>query len=128
MGREKILIGKIGERKAQGFLKLNGYKIMKANYRTFFGEIDAVAKKGDFIVFIEIKTRVSSSLGPPYISVTSQKQRHIIKNALSYLKRYGLTDSNWRVDVVSVKLSYKYEVENIELIENATEDYEGGWI
>ena len=91
MGREKILIGKIGERGAQKFLRKRGYKLVELNYRTFFGEIDVVAKKDGFIVFLEIKTRASSSLGPPYLSVTNQKQRQIIKNALSYLKRWGLT-------------------------------------
>ena len=128
MGREKIVIGQIGEVKAQEFLKKKGYKIMELNYHTFFGEIDAVAKKDNFIVFIEIKTRASPSLGPPYLSVTSRKQSHIIKNAYFYLKRHGLTDSNWRVDVVSVKLNYRYDVENIEIIENAVEGKRGGWI
>ena len=127
MGREKILIGKIGERGAQKFLRKRGYKLVELNYRTFFGEIDVVAKKDGFIVFLEIKTRASSSLGPPYLSVTNQKQRQIIKNALSYLKRWGLTDSNWRIDVVSVKLNHECEVENIEIIENAVENYKGGW-
>lgn len=128
MGREKILIGKIGEKRAQEFLRKRGYKLMELNYRTFFGEIDAVAKKGDFIVFIEIKTRTSSSLGPPYLSVTYHKQKHIIKNALLYLKRWKLIGSNWRIDVVSVKLNYECEVEHIEIIENAVENYKGGWL
>lgn len=128
MGRENILIGKIGERRAQEFLRKRGYRLMELNCRTFFGEIDVVAKKGDFIVFLEIKTRASSSLGPPYLSVTNQKQKQIIKNALSYLKRWGLTGSKWRIDVVSVKLNRGYEVENIEIIENAVENYKGGWL
>ena len=126
MGREKIVIGKIGERRAQEFLRKKGYKITELNYRTFFGEIDAVAKKDDFIVFIEVKTRTGSSLGPPYLSVTIRKQRQIVKNALLYLKRRGLIDSYWRIDVVSVKLNHECEVENIEIIENAVEDYKGG--
>ena len=67
---------------------------------------------------------MTSSLGPPYISVTKLKARHIIKSALVYLKRYGLVDSAWRIDVVSVKLDSNYKPENIELIENAIEgDY-----
>ena len=122
MGREKMVIGKIGEVKARKFLKARGYKILKSNYRTFFGEIDAVARKDGFIVFVEIKTRVSSSLGPPYLSVTRLKQIHIIKSALLYLKRYKIVDSEWRIDIVSVKLDYAHRVGSIELIENAVED------
>lgn len=123
MGREKIRIGRRGERIALGFLKKKGYKILEINFRTPFGEIDVVARKGGFIAFIEIKTRVTSSLGPPYLSVTRRKERHIIKNALSYLKWRRLLDSCWRVDIVSVKLNHDYGVESIELIENAVEEY-----
>ena len=122
MGREKNITGRSGEMKALGFLKRKGYKILETNYRTPFGELDLIAKKGDFTVFIEIKTRITSSLGPPYLSVTKAKERHLIKSALSYLKRYGLVDSYWRIDVVSVKLNSNYEVEDIEIIENAVEE------
>ena len=122
MGREKNITGRSGEVEALGFLKRKGYKILETNYRTPFGELDLIAKKGDFTVFIEIKARITSSLGPPYISVTKAKERHLIKSALSYLKRYGLVDSYWRIDVVSVKLNSNYEVEDIEIIENAVEE------
>lgn len=122
MGREKIKVGKIGEGIALEFLKRRGYKVLETNFRTPFGELDLVARKKDFTVFVEIKTRTTSSLGPPYLSVTRIKQEHLIKNALCYLKRYGLVDSNWRIDVVSVKLNREYEAEDIEIIENAVEE------
>jgi len=121
MGRENSGIGKAGEETALEFLKRRGYKILAMNFRTSFGEIDIVAKYRDFIVFVEVKTRTTASFGPPFLSVTRAKQRHIVKNAFSYLKRYGLVDSNWRIDVVSVKLNTDYSVENIEIIENAVE-------
>lgn len=122
MGRENRDIGIIGERIALKFLKRGGYKILETNLRTVFGEIDAIAKQKDFTVFIEIKTRTTFSFGPPYLSVTRQKQRHLIKSALAYLKMHGLVNSNWRIDVVSVKLNHKFELENIDIIENAVEE------
>lgn len=123
MGREKLVVGRSGEEKALKFLKKKGYKILAVNYRTPFGEIDAVARLKDCITFIEIKTRTTDSLGPPALSVTKIKQRHIIKNSLFYLKQRRLVYSNWRIDVVSVKLDFGGEIENIEIIENAvTED------
>lgn len=122
MGRGNKVVGAIGEERAREFLKRNGYKILARNFRTSLGEIDLVARKKGIIIFVEIKTRATSSLGPPYLSVTRPKQQHIIRCALAYLKRYGLTDSDWRIDVVSVKLDQGYEVENIEIIENAVED------
>ena len=119
MGREKNFSGKTGEKYAVKFLKRRGYKILKTNFRTVFGELDIIARHGDFTVFVEVKTRISDSLGPPSLSVTRMKQRHIIKNAFAYLKTRSLADSYWRIDVVSVKLNSAYEVEHIELIENA---------
>ena len=128
MGRENKFVGRIGEKFAIEFLKKRGYKIMATNSRTPFGEIDAVAKQDGLIVFLEIKTRTTSSLGPPYLSVTGAKQNHLIKNALFFLKKRRLVNSNWRIDVVSVKLSLEYELEDIEIIENAVEDNNGRWI
>ena len=122
MGRENNIVGKFGERAALAFLKNKGYKILETNLSTPFGELDIVARKGRFRVFVEVKTRAGYSLGPPYLSVTRKKQRSIVKNALSYLKRRGLVYSNWRIDVVSVNLSWNHKVEKIELIENAVEN------
>ena len=122
MGRENKEIGKIGEDIAMAFLEQKGYKILDANVRTPLGEIDVVARQKETTIFIEVKTRTTSSLGPPYLNVTREKQMHLIRNALCYLKRYGRINSDWRIDVVSVKLNGCYELESVELIENAVED------
>lgn len=123
MGRENGKIGKAGEEEAVGFLKRNGYKIIATNFRTPFGELDAIAKIDDFIVFIEVKTRATPSLGPPTLSVTGRKAIHIVKNALFYLKRYGLIESSWRIDVVSVNMDFTNNTTMIKLIENAVTTY-----
>lgn len=122
MGRERIEIGSLGEKLALELLKAKGYRVKCKNFRTPFGELDIVATHRGSIVFIEVRTRTTSSLGPPFLSVTRIKQTHIIKNALFYLKRYGRIDSNWRIDVVSVKLDSERTLENIEHIENAVEE------
>ncbi len=122
MGRENRQIGKIGEEIAVTFLEQKGYKVLDVNARTPFGEIDIVAKRKETTIFVEVKARVTSSLGPPLLSVTRTKERHLIRNALCYLKRHGRIYSDWRIDVVSVKLNDRYEPESIELIENAVED------
>ncbi len=123
MGRENRDVGKRGELLAAGFLKRKGYKILGANIRTPFGELDLVARQGAVIVFVETKTRVTDSLGPPFLSVTKEKAARIVRNALFYLKRYGKADAFWRIDIVSVKLNARQEVEHIEVIENAVEDW-----
>ena len=122
MGRERKMTGAAGERIASGFLKRLGYRILESNFRTPFGEIDIVAKHKGIIVFVEVKSRTTSSLGPPYLSVTKIKQTHIVKNALFYLARRRILNAWWRIDIVSVKLNYESKLESIELIENAVED------
>ena len=122
MGRENKTVGEIGEQMAIAFLKQKGYQIVGVNVRTPLGEIDVVARQKETTVFIEVKTRATYSLGPPYLNVTRTKQAHLIRNALCYLKRHGRVNSDWRIDVVSVKLNDCHELESIELIENAVED------
>jgi len=122
MGRGKKDTGNAGERLAASYLRKKGYRVTGRNYRTIFGEIDIVTRLGDLMVFVEVKTRVTSSLGPPYLSITRVKERHMIKSALFYLKAHRLMDARWRIDIISIKLDYARRVESIELIENAVED------
>lgn len=125
MGREKIRVGAAGEDIARRYLLNKGYKVIGKNIRTPFGEIDLVARHKGLMVFIEVKSRLTHSLGPPFLSVTKLKERHIIKNALFYLKKHGLFWSDWRIDVVSVKLNEHCQAEHIEHFENAVEDSYG---
>ncbi len=122
MGRERKMIGAAGEKMASSFLKKLGYRIVGSNIRTPFGEIDIVAKHKSVMVFVEVKSRSTSSFGPPYLSVTKMKQAHIVRNALSYLKMHRIINACWRVDIVSVKLRCDGKLESIELIKNAVED------
>lgn len=122
MGREKKAVRALGEDIALRFVKAKGYRIRHTNFRTPFGELDIVARSGETIVFIEVRTRATFSLGPPFLSVARTKQLHLIKNALFYLKRYGCSGADWRIDVISVKLGPDGRLENIEHIENAVED------
>ncbi len=122
MGRERMMTGEAGERLALSLLKRTGYRILGSNFRTPFGEIDIIARLGHVIVFVEVKSRITSSFGPPYLSVTKLKTRHIVKSALFYMRKRRIVDAHWRVDIVSVKLKYDRKLESIEIIENAVED------
>ena len=53
---EKQIIGKIGEDAASTYLKENGYSIIDRNYSRKWGELDIVAKKGNKIHFVEVKS------------------------------------------------------------------------
>ncbi|NOZ25547.1 MAG: YraN family protein [Nitrospirae bacterium] len=94
--------GKEGESLALGYLKKKGYRIIATNYRTPMGEIDIVAKDGDTIVFVEVKTRRSLSHGHPLEAVTMRKQQRLRRLALYYLKANRMSDVHGRFDVIGV--------------------------
>jgi len=95
-------LGKHGENIAWDYLKRQGYRLLERNYRCRYGEIDLIAKDGETIVFIEVKSRRTASFGDPEESVSQAKQRKISTVALYYLEDKGLYDRPARFDVVSV--------------------------
>ncbi len=74
-----------GEDLAGKFLKKSGYKILKRNYVSKYGEIDIVAYDRGTISFVEVKTRQSENYGPPELAVTREKRKRIIKTSLNDL-------------------------------------------
>lgn len=117
MSKYNLDLGKSGENKAVKFLKDKGYEILLRNYRTKIGEIDLIAKDRNIVCFIEVKTRSDNKFGLPVESITSTKQRQIIKTATVYLKENNLLEKRVRFDVVSVV--GRGEEEKIEVIKNA---------
>jgi putative endonuclease len=97
----KLDLGNKGEDWAAKFLKEKGYKILDRNLTTPFGEVDIIARDGNTIVFIEVKTRSSDIFGQPFEAVNYRKQERLKKIALFYLK--GIKkDLPIRFDVVSI--------------------------
>jgi len=114
---QKKELGKKGEEVAFRFLKKNGYRIIERNYVCKMGEIDIIAKERDTLVFVEVKTRTSTTFGLPQLAVNSSKQMQLSKVALSFLKEKRLEDVKARFDVVAILLRPKGE--EIELIKDA---------
>ncbi len=108
-----------GEKIAVKFLRKNGYKILLRNYSNKFGEIDVIGYDHGTISFIEVKTRLSESFGPPELAVTQTKKNHIIKTAQRYITENKLEDVCCRFDVVSVRLSNDDKSQEINLLKNA---------
>ncbi len=111
--------GKLGEQMAAACLEKAGYCILERNYRCRFGEIDLIAKDGDTIVFVEVKSRRSDHYGMPQLAVGAEKQRRISKISLYYLQANRLESLNARFDVVAVSL--RAEKNHIEWIKDAFE-------
>lgn len=67
------IIGAKGEDIASSYLTSKGYRIIDRNFQTKLGELDIIAEKGEFIIFIEVKYRSNLSFGYPYEAVNSHK-------------------------------------------------------
>ena len=112
-------IGTLGEKIAAEYLTGLGYVIRERNFRLREGEIDIIAEKDDFLVFIEVRTRTSNSYGTPEESVTTQKKERLIALAEAYIEDREDLPSSWRIDVVAIELGPKRKVARLEIIENA---------
>ncbi|OGS18743.1 MAG: YraN family protein [Elusimicrobia bacterium RIFOXYA2_FULL_50_26] len=95
-------LGQRGEDAAAQLLLKKGYRLVARNYRTRYGEIDIIARKGGFLVFVEVKFRRSSKFGTPQEAVNARKQQHMIRSALSYVKQHSLFNESIRFDVLSI--------------------------
>ena len=84
------------------------------NFRCKFGEVDLIAEKDGYLVFVEVKYRSTARYGMPSEAVDARKQRRICNVASFYLYRNHLpADTPVRFDVAAVS------EQSMEMIENA---------
>lgn len=113
-------IGSLGENIAFNYLNDSGYIILEKNFRCKLGEIDIIAKDGNYIVFVEVKTRSGSIYGSPCESVNFRKQNKIYKIAQLYImKKHLMKKFNFRFDVIEIILNHRDNNYSIKLIKDA---------
>ena len=95
------LIGHWGERLAAEYLQKKRYRIVGANYRGRMGEIDRIAEKGKYLVFVEVKMRRSSAFAEAREFVDRHKQERILTAASLYLSQ-NETEKQPRFDVIEI--------------------------
>jgi putative endonuclease len=117
MSHARISLGKSGEDLACRELERRGYAIVARRYRVRGGELDVIARDGETIVFVEVKTRVGRKFGEASEAVTPLKQLRMTRLAEEYLMRHHLADCPCRFDVVSVHIDAGAQV--VEVIQNA---------
>ena len=100
----RLELGERGEDAAVKFLRRNGYKILVRRFKSHAGEIDIIARQKDWLVFIEVKTRQTEQYGAPSEAVKKEKQRHMIRVALDYLRLLKNPRIKFRFDIVEVLL------------------------
>lgn len=122
MGSEPSLprnqaLGEWGEEQVCRFLRQNGYRILRRNYRARHGgEVDIVArhKPSSTLCFIEVKTRASDAFGRPARAVDEAKQRLIVRGALSWLRLLDHPEVIFRFDIVEVIEGPPVQINHLE--------------
>ncbi|MEG0910690.1 MAG: YraN family protein [Ruthenibacterium sp.] len=110
------MLGGKGEQKVAAHYRKQGYAVVAQNYRTRQGEIDIIARKGNVLVLIEVKTRSKNTIAAPCEFVTPAKQRKLILAAQAYLQEINDDTLCVRFDVAEV---FADEKNRIHCIENA---------
>ncbi len=107
-------LGRLGEARARHYLISRGWSILASNYRFGRREVDLVARRGELVTFVEVKTRAGSGYGTPEEAVTRLKRREIEIVAQEYLVRHGLDDVDVRFDVIAVTVGRDVRIDHIE--------------
>ena len=94
-------LGRFGEERAARWLRLRGYRIVEQNYSCRSGEIDLIARRGRYIVFVEVKLRKSADFAAAREFVTAAKQQRIRTTAAIWLSQ-NETDLQPRFDVIEI--------------------------
>jgi putative endonuclease len=94
-------LGKEGEEQATAYLEEKGYEILARNYRYKRGEVDIIARLGDCMMFVEVKTRTSTDFGEPESFVTKRQQEIIMATANEFIFQRNWQQSI-RFDIIAI--------------------------
>ncbi len=107
-------IGAQFETVAAELLKQQGFHILEKNYRCKTGEIDLIAREGEYLVFIEVKYRKNARKGFAVDAVTREKQKKICRTADFYMRQHHMFgDMCIRFDVAAI------DGKEIRIVKNA---------
>jgi putative endonuclease len=95
-------LGDRGELIAAEHLERAGWQVLHRNFRLGHKEVDLVARRGEVVAFVEVKTRAGLGYGHPLESITARKRREIFTVAGAWIERFGAEGDTYRFDAVSV--------------------------
>jgi putative endonuclease len=98
--------GARGEQAALDLYRRRGFGLVARNWRCSLGEVDLVLRRGDLLVFCEVKTRRGTSHGGGYEAVDARKRRKLRALAEVFLLTQGIGSPTVRFDVASVALRW----------------------
>ena len=112
-------LGALGERHAARALRAKGLRILEGHFTVPSGELDLIARDGDTLVLIEVRTRTSEDALSPMASVDHRKQQKIIHLGRIYRRTRRLPECSTRYDVVEVIATPDGIIKEVRHIEGA---------
>lgn len=96
-------VGEQAERHAERYLRDRGYDLLARNYSCRAGELDLIMRKGDTLVFVEVRYRRGAGFGGPAESIDANKRKRLRTTAEHFLQRYrGEAYESCRFDVMAL--------------------------
>jgi len=104
-------LGRLGERRAAWFYRLRGYSIVERNLRLRAGEIDLIARRGNTVAIVEVKTRQSRTAGEGFDAVDRDKRERLIRLGDQYAAKHP--GVQLRYDILSLFWTgWRFEVKH----------------
>jgi len=107
-------LGKEGEKAAVDYLQKQGYTILRTNYVYQKAEIDVIARQGNVLAIVEVKTRSTLEYGLPQDFVKPKKIKLLVMAINRFIEEEDL-DVDARFDIVAVhKKGSDFDIEHLK--------------
>ncbi len=121
-GPEHLQTGIWGEELAAAFLREKGYVVLERDWHSKHRDIDIIAQKDEWLVFVEVKTRRSRDVVEPLQAINYQKQKNLLR-AINHYIHYRKLNNPWRFDVITIVGKMGAGMPEIEHVEDFGLDY-----
>lgn len=105
------------EQVAVAYLKEKGYRILRRNVYTPYGEVDILAEKDHIFYFIEVKFRSSGRYGTPKSAITRGKYAHMVR-CMQYLRKQSGTNRKCKLGFLGIRLTQPESIGSAELYQH----------
>ena len=110
----KQKVGKYGEELARHYLKKKGYKIIDSNVKVSYQEVDIIARHGEDLIFVEVKTRTSLTLGQADEAVDSRKLNNLKEAVEYYVHEKKYDPARVRMDFIAIDIDKRRKIAKIK--------------
>lgn len=118
--KAKDALGQAGERHARAVLEAQGYTHIASNWHCRAGELDIVMTQGEYLVFIEVKTRRGERAGRAEEAITPAKARRLLAAAEWFVGEHpDFQEHIWRCDLMAITIDEQTGIATHRHIENA---------